>query len=43
MTIVTGTNTIIKESILAKEVTRLLDKELVVAPRANTTYEGYVK
>lgn len=43
MTIVVWTNTIIKESLLAKEVTRLLDKELVVAPRANTTYEWYVK
>lgn len=43
MAIVVWLNTIIKEDLLAREVTRLLNKELVVAQRANTTYEGMVK
>jgi hypothetical protein len=29
--------------LLAREVTRLLNKEQVVAQRANTSYEGMVK
>lgn len=41
--VVIWTNTIIKETLLAREVTRLLNKELVVAPRANTSYEGLIK
>ena len=43
MAIVVWNNTIIKENLLAAEVTRLLNKELVVAQRANTTYEGQIK
>lgn len=43
MAFVTGNSTIIKESLLAKEVTRLLDKKFVIIPWANTMYEGEVK
>jgi len=43
MAFVTGSNTIIKENLLAKEVVRLLDKQFVVMPRANTMYEGEIK
>jgi hypothetical protein len=43
MTIVTGSNTIIKENLLAQEVVRLLDKSFVIMPFANTMYEGQIK
>lgn len=43
MAFVTGSNTIIKENLLAKEVVRLLDKQFVVMPWANTMYEGEIK
>jgi hypothetical protein len=39
MTIVAGSNTVIKENLLMKETIRLLDKKLIIAPRANTQYE----
>jgi len=43
MTIVTGSNTIIKENLLAQEVVRNLDKSFVILPFANTMYEGIIK
>lgn len=43
MSIITGSNTIIKENLLAQESTRLLDKEFIVAPFANTKYEWQIK
>lgn len=43
MTIVTGSNTIIKENLLAQEVIRNLDKDFVILPYANTMYEGEIK
>ena len=43
MAFVTGSNTIIKENLLAKEVVRLLDKQFVVMNWANTMYEGEIK
>lgn len=43
MSFVTGNNTIIKENLLVKETIRLLDKEFVVMPWANTMYEGEIK
>ena len=43
MAFVTGSNTIIKENLLAKEVVRLLDKQFVIMNWANTMYEGEIK
>lgn len=43
MAFITGNNTIIKENLLAREVVRLLDKQFVVMPWANTMYEGEIK
>ena len=38
-----GANTIIKENLLVKETIRLLDKEFVILPWANTDFEGEIK
>lgn len=43
MSFITGGNTIIKENLLVKETIRLLDKQFVVMPWANTMYEGEIK
>lgn len=43
MSFITGGNTIIKENLLAKEVTKLLDKKFVVMPWANKKYENEIK
>jgi len=43
MSIVMWLNTIIKENILVKEVLRTLEMSLVIAPRANTKYEGTIR
>lgn len=43
MAFITGTNTIIKENLLAKETIRLLDKKFVIMNYANTDYEGEIK
>lgn len=43
MSFITGTNTIIKENLLAKETVRLLDKKFVIMNYANTEYEGEIK
>lgn len=38
-----GANTIIKENLLVKETIRLLDKQFVILPWANTEFEGEIK
>lgn len=43
MSITMWLNTIIKENILVKEVLRGLEKSLVIAPWANTKYEGAIR
>ena len=43
MSIVTGSNTIIKENLLAQETVRLLDKSFIILPFANTMYEWEIK